>query len=565
MKIRQQFLIFLLLFSILPVCIFGAFTIYRNNQAVEATTQTYLESISDSQIANIENFCDGRREELSVLADYSLVKDALLHNLADDGLHSRRNYLNDLLHDFKRINPFLTSLSLIDRDFRVIGSSEPYTPDEISDFKNKDASYHTGVFRIGSIYERETGSGKKRLVPAYIGSFLNGELIGYIAAEIDTMYFDNLRTENQFLEENGNSFFILDRQNALINIGSQTSANTLTDLESSRPYLSSLNQAWETVDRENTPQGSLQYSYQNTRYITYYAQIPYTSWHALITVNITAQLKSAAAYEALIFFTVILLALGLFFAQNFITKLLLHPFEEIASTLRQVKEQQDYSLRIHVQSRNEIGSIAQDLNDLLEFIEQEDLQEKAEQHHLQQLAQCDPLTGVKNKKAIEQEILSMVQQADETGEQIAIGFVDIDDFREYNSNFGHLVGDCTIQFVSQVLRETLENGAVGRNGGDEFVFCCLGSIDSFSIAQDMNAMLLRMNEGFYHEEFGTRIPITCSIGIVTGVGNHLDYATLIQQADEAMYKAKNAGKNTFYIMNLDDPQPPASPDLPFLA
>ena len=49
------------------------------------------------------------------------------------------------------------------------------------------------------------------------------------------------------------------------------------------------------------------------------------------------------------------------------------------------------------------------------------------------------------------------------------------------------------------------------------------------------------------------------------MGNHLDYATLIQQADEAMYKAKNAGKNTFYIMNLDDPQPPASPDLPFLA
>lgn len=564
MKIRQQFLIFLLLFSILPVCIFGAFTIYRNNQSVEATTQTYLESISDSQITNIENFCEGRREELSVLADYSLVKDALLHNLNDDGLHSRRNYLNDLLHDFKRINPFLISLSLIDREFRVIGSSEPYTPDEISAFKNKDASYHTGVFRIGSIYERETDSGKKRLVPAYIGSFLNGELIGYIAAEIDTSYFDNLRTENQFLEENGNSFFILDNQNALINIGFQTKANTLADLAESKPYLNSLCKAWEDTVPEKTS-GSFQYSYLNTRYITYYAKIPYTNWHTLITVNITAQLKSAAAYEALIFFTVVLLALGLFFAQNFITKLLLHPFEEIASTLRQVKEKQDYSLRIHVHSRNEIGSMAQDLNDLLEFIEQEDLQEKAEQHHLQQLAQCDPMTGVKNKKAIEQEILNMVQEADETGEQITIGFVDIDDFREYNSNFGHLVGDCTIQFVSQVLRETMEHGSVGRNGGDEFVFCSLGHTDSFSIAQDMNTMLQRMNEGFYHEEFGTRIPITCSIGIVTGVGNHLDYATLIQQADEAMYKAKNAGKNTFYIMNLDDPQPPASPDLPFLA
>lgn len=102
MKIRQQIILFLLIFSILPVGLFGAFTIYRNNQEIESMTRTYLESIGSSQISNIQNFCESRREELSVLSSYSLVQDALLRNLGSESDRRTHDYLDNLLRSPER-------------------------------------------------------------------------------------------------------------------------------------------------------------------------------------------------------------------------------------------------------------------------------------------------------------------------------------------------------------------------------------------------------------------------------------------------------------------------------
>lgn len=74
----------------------------------------------------------------------------------------------------------------------------------------------------------------------------------------------------------------------------------------------------------------------------------------------------------------------------------------------------------------------------------------------------------------------MVQQAAENDGQVVIGFLDIDDFRDYNTNFGHQEGDAVIQFVAGILQRELK-GFVGRNGGDEFVFGHAGDLDKSTI------------------------------------------------------------------------------------
>ena len=62
----------------------------------------------------------------------------------------------------------------------------------------------------------------------------------------------------------------------------------------------------------------------------------------------------------------------------------------------------------------------------------------------------------------------MIEQANDTHTRVAVGFLDIDNFRDYNTLYGHQEGDRVIRFVASILKENI-NGIVGRNGGDEFL------------------------------------------------------------------------------------------------
>ena len=137
----------------------------------------------------------------------------------------------------------------------------------------------------------------------------------------------------------------------------------------------------------------------------------------------------------------------------------------------------------------------------------------------------------------------------ESGEQVTLGFLDIDDFRDYNTNFGHQEGDEIIQFVAGILQKELK-GYVGRNGGDEFVFGYAGNLDKSEIETVISRILKELNENYISPRTKKLMPVPCSIGVVSARGDSLDYANLIQKADEAMYRAKEAGKNTFYIIEL---------------
>ena len=153
------------------------------------------------------------------------------------------------------------------------------------------------------------------------------------------------------------------------------------------------------------------------------------------------------------------------------------------------------------------------------------------------------------KKAIEKEMLSMVQRAVESHEQITFGFVDIDDFRDYNTNYGHQEGDAVIQFVAQTLKENI-HGAVGRIGGDEFAFCYAGELEPERIRHNADKILEILRTQHVNEQTGEVLPVPCSIGIVMSQGDTLDYTQLIRRADLAMYQAKENGKNTF-VLNVD--------------
>ena len=547
MKIKNSILTLLLFFTLVPVLVFGLFSIYETNQTIDEMAEKNLKAVSQNQIMNIQKFCGDRREEMEMVANYSLTQDAIRYSLGESDNPVDQEYVNNVLKERKKYGTYVASVSILDKNFHVVGSSESYDISEISELKYVDERFHTGDFIIGDSYERETDDGLKKIVPAYIGVFFNDNLIGYIAEELDTAYFDLLRLNMDSLAEA--TFYILDGNYAIITAGTTTQKESLSRFESSQKDREDFQKAWDAIDHEENPQGEVRYHYQGMSYITYYSNVESTDWGVRITENLSAQKKSANNYSFLMAFAVAFVTFGVLITQNIMTKRLLAPIEKIMDTFTRIKTEQDYSLRIPVESKDEMGKLSAGINELLAYIEDEDIQEKQRQRHLRELAELDPLTGIKNKKAIEQSVLSMVQQAAENDGQVVIGFLDIDDFRDYNTNFGHQEGDAVIQFVAGILQRELK-GFVGRNGGDEFVFGYAGDLDKSEIETVISRILKELNENYISPRTKKLMPVPCSIGIVSARGDSLDYANLVQKADEAMYRAKEAGKNTFYIIEL---------------
>lgn len=547
MKLKHSILGLLLLFTLIPLGIFGIFSIYETNRKIDELTEQNVRAISENQVMNIKNFTQDRNNEMDMIASYQLTQNAILYSLRENESPLARNYVDNLLKERKKYSIFVASISVVNRNFHVVSSSEEYEPGTVSAMKDVDPKYQTGEFIIGDVYERITDDGRKNVVPAYTGVYYNNELIGYVMEELDTAYFDDLRLNMDTLADG--TFYILDGNGAIITAGDTKNKRSLKTFVSKSSDRNDFQKKWDAIDHEKNPSGYVRYRYHRQDYITYYSDVENTGWGIRVTENLSAQKQTGRTYGVLIALGLSALIIGVFCTQYFMTKKIFAPITHILQVFAQIRESEDYSLRVHIQEKHETGELAAGINELLDYVEQADRKEKERQQKLLQMAENDPLTGIKNKKAIEKEMLSMVQRAVESHEQITFGFVDIDDFRDYNTNYGHQEGDAVIQFVAQTLKENI-HGAVGRIGGDEFAFCYAGELEPERIRHNADKILEILRTQHVNEQTGEVLPVPCSIGIVMSQGDTLDYTQLIRRADLAMYQAKENGKNTF-VLNVD--------------
>ena len=547
MKLKHSILGLLLLFTLIPLGIFGIFSIYETNRKIDELTEQNVRAISENQVMNIKNFTQDRNNEMDMIASYQLTQNAILYSLRENESPLARNYVDNLLKERKKYSIFVASISVVNRNFHVVSSSEEYEPGTVSAMKDVDPKYQTGEFIIGDVYERITDDGRKNVVPAYTGVYYNNELIGYVMEELDTAYFDDLRLNMDTLADG--TFYLLDGNGAIITAGDTKNKRSLKTFGSKSSDRNDFQKKWDAIDHAKNPSGYVRYRYHRQDYITYYSDVENTGWGIRVTENLSAQKQTGRTYGVLIALGLSALIIGVFCTQYFMTKKIFAPITHILQVFAQIRESEDYSLRVHIQEKHETGELAAGINELLDYVEQADRKEKERQQKLLQMAENDPLTGIKNKKAIEKEMLSMVQRAVESHEQITFGFVDIDDFRDYNTNYGHQEGDAVIQFVAQTLKENI-HGAVGRIGGDEFAFCYAGELEPERIRHNADKILEILRTQHVNEQTGEVLPVPCSIGIVMSQGDTLDYTQLIRRADLAMYQAKENGKNTF-VLNVD--------------
>ena len=158
---------------------------------------------------------------------------------------------------------------------------------------------------------------------------------------------------------------------------------------------------------------------------------------------------------------------------------------------------------------------------------------------MQNLAATDALTGMPNRREFERQTRRSFRSADRVGRQVALVMIDIDHFKSFNDSLGHAAGDEVLRRFGATLMSIARHGElVARLGGEEFA-CCLFGAD----AAGAEAFARRVHDGLRSLAV-EQLQITVSIGIaVRQADGDRDLASLLKQADIALYAAKSAGRN----------------------
>ncbi len=158
-----------------------------------------------------------------------------------------------------------------------------------------------------------------------------------------------------------------------------------------------------------------------------------------------------------------------------------------------------------------------------------------------EMALTDPLTGFYNQRYLMRHLRGLMATAQAGG--IAVMMVDVDHFKSINDRFGHPAGDRALKAVADTLRgRTRVFDSIARYGGEEFVVVMPGTgpQDAMTAAERLRVSIEHMP---FSPEPGVMHPLTVSIGVAFGdIRNH-SAELLLQAADQAMYRAKGAGRN----------------------
>jgi diguanylate cyclase (GGDEF)-like protein/PAS domain S-box-containing protein len=159
-------------------------------------------------------------------------------------------------------------------------------------------------------------------------------------------------------------------------------------------------------------------------------------------------------------------------------------------------------------------------------------------------AHHDALTGLSNRLLFQERLRREIVQARRSGASLALLYIDLDRFKLINDTLGHATGDALLRQVAKRLKSCLrESDSLARISGDEFTITATGLNDPQSAGRVAETVLKALRDPFHADN--QELFVTASVGISVYPQDAIDAETLQRNADSAMYRAKNRGKNRF--------------------
>lgn len=243
----------------------------------------------------------------------------------------------------------------------------------------------------------------------------------------------------------------------------------------------------------------------------------------------------------------------IFLISNWVQSRLITPLISLSKLAQSVSETKNYSLRCKVEGKDEIGQLAGHINEMLCIINNQDLENKRhttkllkQQQSLKNFANFDQLTGLPNRKLFSELLKQILLKTRNLDTDLAVMFLDLDNFKTVNDSLGHHAGDELLLKVSQRMKRMLrDKDVLARVGGDEFIII-LTDLPNQQMAITIAERLINcFAEAFEIKEW--KVHSGVSIGIAFNENKLIDASSLIRNADVAMYRAKESGRNQFAV------------------
>lgn len=212
-----------------------------------------------------------------------------------------------------------------------------------------------------------------------------------------------------------------------------------------------------------------------------------------------------------------------------------NPIAQLGEVARKITEHNNFSIRVHKRDDDEVGDAIDAFNAMLGKIEQD-------KEELTRLAYYDPLTRLANRRMFSERLVFALENARRSGDSMGLLFLDLDRFKIINDELGHDIGDLLLKAVASRLEVAIPpNATAFRLGGDEFTVLQVGT-DESQMENTARDIIASFSEPLILA--GKPFVISSSIGIAISDGNDT-VSSIMKSADVALYRAKDAGRNTY--------------------
>lgn len=258
---------------------------------------------------------------------------------------------------------------------------------------------------------------------------------------------------------------------------------------------------------------------------------------ARINRNVTIQGKKVVSFATLfLIITGITILISILLLIN---RYAINPLTILDKYMFNIINKDDFSLRLDSKRKDEIGDLSRAFDFFIGIIENQ-------KKDLEKLSTIDGLTNIANRRKFDEVIKTEWERHKRFQSTIAVVLLDVDYFKLYNDFYGHQAGDSCLKAIGSILSKHAKRAGelVARYGGEEFVIMyCNTNIDS--ILESCKRLKKDIDEiNIIHEKSQVSSHVTLSIGAALCIPDkNEDYKNLIEKADQALYKAKENGRN----------------------
>lgn len=233
-----------------------------------------------------------------------------------------------------------------------------------------------------------------------------------------------------------------------------------------------------------------------------------------------------------------------------VERLVLRPLGQILKSINSIVQGERWELFPASTSEDEISRIHQAMNAL----HARELERTESLRQLEFQAKYDPLTELPNRMLLAERLQQALTESKTSGKFVAVVFIDLDDFKAINDDFGHEFGDVVLSTLSEKMLASLREGdTLARLGGDEFVAILPNLQDKTDSQVLIKQLLASINEAFLCNQRVVQVNASAGISIYPQ-NSDIDPDQLVRQADSAMHRAKQTGRNNFTFFDASQDQ-----------